>query len=197
MYLSYCHIIPEQFIRTNDVDESVIAVGADWAARLAATPRQDRLRLARGLVRDEVKAVLGRDLADGSDHVGLMELGLDSLGLVTVARRLRHCLQQRVSDTIAFSKPSIDELAHFVLAALSCEADDDGKSASRATRWRARRCSESARTLASPRPGSRRPSRGRGTARTPPGCETPRPERGWPSWRPGPGPRRRLESAAC
>ncbi|WP_394829827.1 SDR family NAD(P)-dependent oxidoreductase [Pendulispora albinea] len=107
-----------------------------WLRQLTAVAAGERLRVARRLVFAEVEELLGlsaQGAARGTskaskidaDRTGLMELGLRSVQMVALARKLSDRLEQRVSETIAFSYPSADRLARFVLDALALEWVDD------------------------------------------------------------------------
>src|SRR5262249_20567135 len=89
------------------------------------TPSAGRLGVARRLVRAEVAELLGRDVSEHEDRKGLMGLGFDSLRSVALSRRLSDQLEQRVLETITFSRPTVDALARFVLEALSLDSEQD------------------------------------------------------------------------
>ncbi|WP_394849576.1 SDR family NAD(P)-dependent oxidoreductase [Pendulispora brunnea] len=101
--------------------------GSLWQRQLLATAPVDRAEVARRLVRAEVEDILGSELhSPRAERTGLKELGLRSLQMVAVARRLSDRLEQRVSETIAFSRPNIEALARFVLETL--ELDEHAES---------------------------------------------------------------------
>jgi len=95
-----------------------------WGWRLEETPAAARLATARRLIRAEVAELLGRDVGEQADQRGLMDLGLDSLRSVALARRLSDRIQQRVPETITFSRLNINALARFVLKALSLDTGE-------------------------------------------------------------------------
>ena len=95
-----------------------------WGWRLEETPAVARLATARRLIRAEVAELLGRDVGEQADQRGLMDLGLDSLRSVALARRLSDRIQQRVPETITFSRLNINALARFVLKALSLDTGE-------------------------------------------------------------------------
>ncbi|WP_394849564.1 SDR family NAD(P)-dependent oxidoreductase [Pendulispora brunnea] len=100
------------------------AVDSPWLRRLSAASPGDRLQVARRLVREEVESLLGGAVDETrAERTGLMELGLRSVQLVALARRLSERLDQRVSEMVAFSRPNLDGLARFVLESLGLQED--------------------------------------------------------------------------
>jgi pimaricinolide synthase PimS1 len=94
-----------------------------FAARLAATPREQRPALVLELVRGHVAAVLGHgSAADVDADRAFLDLGFDSLAAVELRNRLGTATGLRLQPTLAFDFPSPAALA----AHLAAEAASGG-----------------------------------------------------------------------
>ena len=97
------------------------AVGARGllAVRLGGMSGEERQRVALGLVRGEVAAVLGHESAEGIDvRRAFRELGFDSLLAVELRNRLQLATGLRLPATLAFDFPNIAALTARLLSEL-------------------------------------------------------------------------------
>jgi len=85
----------------------------DLAAMLEAAAPHDRPKVVRGVVDDQVIAVLGLDPGEPIDaDQGLSELGMDSLMAVELSNRLAAIVERDLPATLAFENPTPHLLAN-------------------------------------------------------------------------------------
>jgi acyl transferase domain-containing protein len=95
------------------------------AAQLAAMSVADRNRTLLGLVRDQVRMVLGYESVDEVEPGRpFQDLGLSSAGSVELRNRLTLVTGLRLSATVVFDYPTCAELARFVGAELLGDAPE-------------------------------------------------------------------------
>ncbi|MFD9326193.1 alpha/beta fold hydrolase [Streptomyces sp. NPDC060065] len=95
-----------------------------WRDRLAALPEPERRPALLELIRTEVAAVLGHTQADAVDR-DFSELGLDSLMSVLLRNRLSLLTGLRLAATVAYDRPSAEELTDHMYAELNGVLPDE------------------------------------------------------------------------
>jgi acyl transferase domain-containing protein/acyl carrier protein len=95
------------------------AVGATGAAPLISAveklPRADRAAYLRGWLVEQVGVLLGhREVVTLDVRRGLFDLGMDSLMLVELRRRLEQGIGRRIAPGVVFSHPNIAALTEFL-----------------------------------------------------------------------------------
>ncbi|NEW38026.1 SDR family NAD(P)-dependent oxidoreductase [Nocardia cyriacigeorgica] len=95
------------------------ATGAELAARLAATPAEERDELLLGLVREHAAAVLGYPSAAAIDpETPFNDMGFDSLGSVELRNRLAEAAGTKLPSTLVFDYPTATTVATFLRSRL-------------------------------------------------------------------------------
>jgi acyl carrier protein len=94
------------------------ADGDDFARRIALTPPASRRALVVDQLRAQVASLLGRDAATIARDRGLFEMGVDSLASLELRGLLQASFGLRLPATLAFSHPTIDAMADYVLGRL-------------------------------------------------------------------------------
>ncbi|MGH2960504.1 MAG: type I polyketide synthase, partial [Solirubrobacterales bacterium] len=97
-----------------DADGSSRSEFANELAALAPAHRESTVRL---LVAQHVAAVLGFESDDSIDEgITLKELGLDSIGAVELRRRLNRATGMRLTATLAYNYPTVEEISGLILS---------------------------------------------------------------------------------
>ena len=113
MPVPHCGVVEHRADAVHSTSSSTV-----WAERLERAAAADRFRIARQLISTEVALLRGTELDENEFDIGLIELGVSSLQLVYLARRLSERINRQISGTLAFSYPSANALARFILEAL-------------------------------------------------------------------------------
>jgi acyl carrier protein len=91
------------------------APGPSFRQRFEGSPPERRRPILAVHVREQIMAVLGLPgSADLDPHVGLRELGLDSLMSVELRNRLQSSLERSLPSTLAFDYPNLASLAKYL-----------------------------------------------------------------------------------
>jgi acyl transferase domain-containing protein/acyl carrier protein len=97
-----------------DADGSSRTEFANTLAALAPAQRESTVRL---LVTQHVAAVLGLESDDSIEEgITLKEVGLDSIGAVELRRRLNRATGMRLTSTLAYNYPTVEEISGLILS---------------------------------------------------------------------------------
>ncbi|MCZ7458830.1 type I polyketide synthase [Streptomyces sp. WMMC940] len=111
-------------VRTRRTARPASAPGtADWQARIAALPEEERYSAVLAVVRTAAAVALGHASGDDVDATrAFREQGFDSLTAVELRNQVNGATGLRLASTVVFDHPSPDALARHLLGRIAGEA---------------------------------------------------------------------------
>ena len=92
--------------------------GSDFIKILQATPPDQRERLLKKAIIQEIKKVLGQSQPI-DENKGFFEMGMDSLMAMELKNKLQALVELTLPNTIAFDYPKIDKLVAYLISKLN------------------------------------------------------------------------------